>query len=117
MDLSEWRENARSELRQAEAARRAGNEGKARVCARRAAGIIAGEYMVRQGFSPKNASAIVRLQSLATLTDIHPLVREIAGHFLIRITPDHKLPVNVDLIAEASWLARHLLGETIAYED
>jgi hypothetical protein len=33
----------------------------------------------------------------------------VAGHFLIRITPEHELPVEVDLIAKARWLKTELL--------
>ena len=109
----EWRERASSELIQAEAARHSGNEGKARVCARRSAGHVIGEYLERQSIPVSSASAIVRLQQLASLEDADPQAREIAGHFLLRITPDHNLPVEVDLIAEARWLAEHLLGEQI----
>jgi hypothetical protein len=113
MDSSYWREKAQAELLQAETARQARNEGKARVCARRAAGHIAGEYLARQGIPPRSASAIVRLQRLATLPGIDPQVRATAEHFLVRITPDHKLPMEADLISEARWLAMHLLGEPI----
>jgi hypothetical protein len=109
----EWKEQVRNELHRAEAARRSGNEGQARVCARRAAGHIAGEYLRRQGLSGVPGSAFTRLQALQALGEASPAVREVAGHFLARITPEHELPVDADLIAEARWLAEELLGEII----
>lgn len=112
----DWKEKARAELHLAETARQAGNEGKARVCARRAAGHIAGEYLQRRGAPSRSTSAISRLQVLITLPDLEPQVRETAGHFLLRINPDHQLPVEVDLISEARWLAQSLLGEAVDLE-
>jgi hypothetical protein len=113
MDQSSWKAQASAEIDQAEAARQAGNEGKARVCARRAAGHIIGEYFRRRGHPAPGPSAIVRLQSLAALPDISPQARAVAGHFLLRITPDHDLPVAADLLAEARWLAQELLGVSL----
>ena len=117
MDSTGWKEKAQLELQQAERARQAGNEGKARVCSRRAAGHIAGEYLSRQGIPAHGASAIARLQQLASLPAVEPLVRTAAGHFLLRITPDHTLPVDADLISETRWLALQLLGESIDPDD
>jgi hypothetical protein len=37
--------------------------------------------------------------------------REIAEHLTLRVTTDHTLPIDVDLIAEARKLAANLLGE------
>ena len=41
----------------------------ARVCARRAAGIIIGEYLVRRGYPSKSDSAYVRLSVLSLYQD------------------------------------------------
>ena len=49
MSNQEWRVLSVHELKMAEAARLSGNEGRSRVCARRAAGHIAGEYIHRKG--------------------------------------------------------------------
>lgn len=105
----EWKTQLKRELDQAEAARAGGNEGMARVCARRAAGIIIGEYLLRQGLPVPSQSAYDRLNYLNTLPEAAPEVREIAGHFLLHIDTDHKLPIDADLIAEAHWLADELI--------
>jgi hypothetical protein len=109
MSTPDWRSRTEAELKQAEQARKDGNEGMARVCARRAAGIIIGEYFHRGGFSHGDASAYGRLKKLHQYFDLPDEVQQVAGHFLLRINPDHSLPLQVDLIAEARWLANALL--------
>jgi len=98
------------ELVQAEAARLAGKEGKARVCARRAAGIAAREYMIRQGIIPADPSAYALLRHLKSLPGLSPRAYQAVDHLLLRVTADFTLPVDVDLIAEARFLAQDLLS-------
>ncbi len=92
----------------AEAARASGNEGRARVCARRAAGIVIGEYFNQRGISSKSSS-YERLRALRTLPDMPVDVVLVVDHFLLRVNPDQQLPVPVDLIEEARWLKSRLL--------
>jgi hypothetical protein len=108
MDNS-WKIVFDQEMEQAEAARASGNEGKARVCARRAAGIVIREYFSRTGIPFAPHSAYQNLLYLKAYPDTSRRVQEVAGYFLERITPDHTLPVEADLIAEARWLALELL--------
>jgi quercetin dioxygenase-like cupin family protein len=98
-----------AELDHAISALAEGNEGKARVCARRAAGIAAGEYLNNNGFPDPGQSAYDRLAYLCEIDQIPDEIRQIASHFLIRVTPDHTLPLNIDLISEARWLIEKLL--------
>jgi hypothetical protein len=98
------------EIQQAETARTAGKEGMARVCARRAAGIVIGEYLRRNGLSNVDSSAYDRLRYLYTLPEISPQTRLVISHLLTRVTPDHSLPLEVDLIAETRWLKNNLLS-------
>ncbi|HJW89387.1 MAG TPA: hypothetical protein VJ436_01965 [Anaerolineales bacterium] len=109
----EWKEKVLAELALGEAARLAGNEGRARACARRAAGLIVGEYYRRLGRSPASRSAIGHLQYLASQPDTTALVRTAAEYFLMRITPEHEHPLEVDLLAQARWLAQALLLEQV----
>ena len=106
-----WKTAFDQELEQAQAARASGNEGKARVCARRAAGVVIQEYFSRLGIPFAPHSAYQNLHYLQTYPDTTQQVREVASHFLERITPEHELPVEADLIAEARWLAFELLDE------
>jgi quercetin dioxygenase-like cupin family protein len=82
----------------------------ARVCARRAAGHALSEYYTRRELPFQGPSAYDHLQTLEELPDVPEQVREVARHFLVRITPEHTLPVEADLIAEARWLADILLS-------
>lgn len=108
-DSLNWDDQFQVELNQAWNARAEGNEGKARVCARRAAGIIIGEFFRRQGKIQPGPSAYERLKFLRQQPGISREIREVAGHFLVRITPEYELPIEADLIAEAIWLRSELL--------
>lgn len=100
------------ELDRAESARKSGNEGMARVCARRAAGIAIGNYLKRKGYPDPGKSAYDRLRILCDLPDTPEDLRQVALHFLIKVTPDYKLPLDVDLISEARWLINRLGQDT-----
>jgi hypothetical protein len=101
------------ELQRAESARAANNEGMARVCARRAAGLAANAYLRRRGIPASGPSAYDSLRYLVAIPDLPEDVRRVAEHFLVRITPEHILPVEADLVAEARWLAARLLESEI----
>ncbi len=107
--LQNWESEYRKELEQALEARQAGNEGKARVCARRAAGIIAAEYLKRRGISSTGYSAYALLQTLKNIPDLPADIQETASHFLVSLNPDHTFPIQADLIGEARWLAEQLV--------
>jgi hypothetical protein len=107
----DWRKLTKSELALAVAARQAGNEGRARVCARRAAGHLAGEYLRREGIEINSESALDRLRRLETYPNTPPSTKKTVNHFLVHITPEHNLPIEADLIADVDLLARDLLGE------
>ncbi len=106
-----WEERYWWEINRATEARSHGNEGMARVCARRAAGVVLKEFYAREGLPPVGSSAYDRLEFLQSYPAVSERVREVASHFTLRITPEHELPGNVDLVAEARWLARALLGD------
>jgi hypothetical protein len=106
-----WKTRFHRELDQAEAARRAGKEGRARVCSRRAAGILVEEYFKRQGSPLFFNSAYDYLKYLASMPEISPRVTEIVDHLLMRVAPDYSLPIEVDLVQDARSLERELLGD------
>ena len=116
---ADWKNIFDAEIRQAEEARLKGNEGMARVCARRAAGALVGEYFIRLGIKGGGssgvgwdpASAYDRLRSLSELPGISSQVAQSANLLLRRVTVEHTLHVEADLIAEARWLRQELLGE------
>ncbi|OGO37792.1 MAG: hypothetical protein A2W35_04555 [Chloroflexi bacterium RBG_16_57_11] len=110
-----WKKIFEAEIQQGEKARQMGNEGMARVCARRAAGALVGEYFNRHdvgpGFDRRPASAYDRLRDLSEMPGASPQVMRAAKLFLRRVTVEHTLDVEADLIAEARWLRQELLGE------
>jgi len=106
---NDWEVRFQSELYLAEMARSLGNEGKARVCARRAAGIVINEYLRRLGLSPPDSSAYNTLKYFQSNPDTPEDAELIAGHFLERVDTNFMLPGQVDLIQDARWLAQKLL--------
>jgi HEPN domain-containing protein len=111
---AKWKERCQRELEQARMARQVGNEGMARVCSRRAAGVVIAEFLERdRGELPSTTSAFSLLKRLRDDSEIPQQVRAVVGHFITPINFDHELPSKADLIAEVYWLADTLLGEKI----
>ena len=98
-----------SEMSRALEARREGNEGMARVCARRAVG-----WAIRLRFenlldesSTKNA--FVLLDWLASQQSVAEPYRQAAARLTTRINEDHELPHDQDPLVDADRLIRVLL--------
>lgn len=106
--MSDWQEEIRRELSDAGAAREAGNEGRARVCARRAAGIAAREWLTRRGIPVRNASAYQALGNLAEFPGLAPGLRQAAVRLTMRVTEAFTLPEGIDLLEEAQHLVEEL---------
>jgi HEPN domain-containing protein len=106
----DWKMQIEAELEKAEQARGRGNEGQARVCARRAAGIAVREYLTRQGIRPPSVSAYDLLNFLKDDPRLSTELQQIAGHLTLRVTEDFKLPVHADLVAEARKFCEELLS-------
>lgn len=107
--MKEWKEQLQEEFERAEDARARGNEGQARVCARRASGIAIREYLSRQGIRPPSSSAYDLLNLIKDDPHLSSDLKQIAAHLTLRVTEEFKLPVDVDLIAEARTFCEDLL--------
>ncbi len=102
----------RAEMEMAYGARAAGNEGRARVCARRAAGLAARDYLNLHGIILDNAgqnrlrsgSAYEALLALINLPGIPIELKKAAENLTMRVTPKFQLPEGIDLIEEAQKL-------------
>ena len=90
-----------AELAQAQKAREAGNEGQARVCARRAAGIAIREWYRRRLGTGWHGDALKQLQRLQADALAPENVREAARRLTIRVDFDHTLPFEADPIEDA----------------
>lgn len=106
----DWKAQIEAELEKAEQARARGNEGQARVCARRAAGVAAREYLTGRGIRPPSTSAYDLLNLLKEDPRLAPGLRRIAGHLTLRVTEEFRLPVDADLVAEARVFCSELLS-------
>ena len=106
-----WRSEFEAEINQALRARENGNEGMARVSARRAVGILLGEYLTRQGYENPSNSAYDRLTRFTSLPEIDEQVKATCGDFLLKVDSDRNLPPDIDLIAEAQWLCKRIFPD------
>jgi hypothetical protein len=107
---ADWLHDYQHELGHAEQARSKGNEGMARVCARRAAGIVIGEYLSRHGYSTTTHSAYERVKLLCSLPEVNQGTKDIAGHFLLKVSKDHGFSEDIDLIDDVRILEKTLLA-------
>jgi hypothetical protein len=101
-------EQIRQELANAVQAREQGYEGRARVCARRAAGAAIREYFRLRGNLNRTGSAIDLIQMLAAYESAPTRARMVAAALLERVDENFSLPPQVDLIFEVNELARVL---------
>ena len=106
--MDSWHASYLHEIEQAGLARLSGNEGRARVCARRAASILIAEFLTRQGMQAPASSAQVRLHYLLTLPGLSPATYEITNHLLMHVDESFSLPDLIDLIADVQRLAQEL---------
>lgn len=100
----------KAEMDKARQARLAGNEGMARVCARRAAGMAARSYLHRHDpMAQRNGwgrpgSAYEALKALAVFPHLPPHLALASQNLTLRVSDTFQLPEEVDLIADADTL-------------
>ena len=107
--MTDWKEKLQKEFERAESARAGGNEGQARVCARRAAGIAIREYYARRGYRVRTPSAYDLLQMLVNEPQLSSELKRSATYLTLRVNEEFKLPFDVDLLDEARNLCDELL--------
>jgi hypothetical protein len=104
-------EEIEQELAQAHKAREAGHEGRARVCARRAAALAIREWYRRRLGAGWHGDAMKQLQRLQADALAPENVREAARRLTTRVDFDHTLPFESDLIADARLIISSLTKE------
>ncbi len=104
-------EEIQNEFAQAQKARADGNEGQARVRARRAAGIAIRDYLVRNGIRPPSRSAHDLLNLIKDSSALPPDLKRVADHLTLHVTEEFKLPIEADLIAESKSLCDWLMKQ------
>jgi len=108
IEQTNWRQKFEAEINHAIRSRENGNEGRARVCARRAVSILIGVYLRHNQLPDPGASAVERLKVFVSLEQVPPHYRETAQHFLIKVDREFNLPQEIDLIADAHQLMQIL---------
>ena len=97
-----------NEINNARAARTNGNEGRARVCARRAAGIALREYFVKHSLPVDGLSGYQLLQTFINLPDIPTSVRQNAinltsrCHRIISTAGQHRPDLGCPFVMQLS---------------
>jgi hypothetical protein len=109
--MNDFNTQLRNEFEKAQQARIIKNEGQARVCARRAAGIAIREYLTRKGTRVPSMSAYDLINLLKEDTLLPPDIQLVIDHLTVRVTEEFQLPVEADLIAEARILCNWLLNQ------
>ncbi len=103
-----WKTQLNKEFKMAEDALNLNNQGKMRVCARRAAGISIREYLKERGIAPPSVSAYDLLKYLEEMGDTPPDLRQASAYLRLRVTEEFRLPIEIDLVAEAKKIVSSL---------
>lgn len=109
-----WQQKYQQEIDRANEVRARGNEGQARVCARRAAGVALREYFRRRGLQTLSPSAYDLLKILLEMDDLPAQLRQSAEYLTLRVDEEFKLPAGIDLVKEAQLLSEHLLPDAFS---
>ena len=99
------REFARAELARAE-----GFEGRARVCARRAAGLAIREFHKSKGATGLRANAYDLLVGFRDEPELSETARRAVDFLLLKVDEEFNLPERIDLLVEARRLIDELEG-------
>ena len=99
--MTTWKTTLQKEFQMAETALKDENQGRMRVCARRAAGISIREHLIKRGIKPPSMSAYDLLKYLEEMDETPPDLRQASAYLRLRVNEDFRLPVDVDLVAEA----------------
>ena len=94
-----------TELNTAEHARKTGNQGMVRVCARRAAGLAIGHWMAQNRRPGRSSDAMNRIRAVERDESMPADVRDAAGRLAAKMTT----PYPGDALLDANTIIRHFL--------
>jgi hypothetical protein len=109
MDIKQKRKAIEAEFVHAHYSRAKGNEGRARVCARRAAGLAIGIFFEQCMSKSPPKSAYSLLQWFSQREEIPEHLKLSAQRLTERVTPEYKLPHNEDPIEDAQRIVTTIL--------
>ena len=110
MDRSQVLALIRDELATADKARKEGNDGMVRVCARRAAGAAARFWLDQNPRQGWGIDAMSQLRNLAGDYSFPTPVREAAQRLTTRVTAQFTSPFRTDPIDDSQTIIAHLFG-------
>ncbi len=99
------------ELAAAQAARQDGNDGKARVCARRAAALATEVWLARLPMPLWRGDAMALLRQIQQNASFTLPIRQATERLSTPVTRQHTAPFTTDPIADAKLIISHL-GDT-----
>ena len=108
MKPAETKIQVQGELLLAKQSRKEGNEGRARVCARRAAGTAAQLFLDRHKKIVKSENTFQSLKTLKNTEELPERVQLAVSRLIQRVNEDHQLPPEIDLIHEARLVIQFL---------
>jgi hypothetical protein len=111
--ISRLSEKIKQELEQAHRERERGNEGRARVCARRAAGWAVADHRQREEGVRPPLNALHLLRWLHAQREMDDEMRRAAARLTIRVTEQHTLPHKEDPLKDAEKIIGYLMQELI----
>ena len=109
MEIAQARRQISKELETAETALRIGNDGKARVCARRAAGIAIACWLELHPEHAWGTDAMSRLNHLRREPTVPPEVREAAVRLTTKITEQFTSAFSTNPIDDCRIIADYVL--------
>ncbi|MCE3224175.1 MAG: hypothetical protein K0S58_2355 [Nitrospira sp.] len=100
------------ELHAAELAWAGGNEGKARVCARRAVALAVASWWARVGKAAWPGDVMEQLRRIQQHAAFPVAVREAAERLSTAVTKRHTAPFTVDPLTDARLIVGHLAADS-----
>lgn len=97
-----------TEIQNALNAREQGLDGRARVCARRAAGLLAKIWLDANLPGPRDPNLLTCLKELSTLDLIHADLQNLISHFTTTVDANYRLPGQMDLLTDLTDLQNGL---------
>lgn len=105
-------ERITEELAAAQAAQQDGNDGKARVCARRAVALATDVWLARLPMPLWRGDAMAQLRQIQQHASFPLPIRQAAERLSTTVTRQHTAPFTTDPIADAKLIISHLGGTT-----
>ena len=106
-----WQDSIEQELTKAFEGIQSGNDGLARVCARRAVALAAQHWAKHHHLPSWHGDAMHQLRQIEGETTFPLPVREAAQRLLTKVTEQAQLPMTTDPITDARIILDHLNSE------